>query len=598
MTVALVLATAADRGRLTALGGQLAALGVRRVDAAERSGHGMLTVAAAARSAGERVLICNGTLPGDALTRLLRYGGTAALPAAYGSGGVPEHDGALIVRSADLEELAGAAEELAGAAEELAGTRRAADPVGALFGELARRGVRVRVLDGTGGGDGPVAELIADPAASDIARWAAERELTPVALYGISLGLGVIAATWFTELALRATVAAFVMLFASFVAGRAGRLMEAGRRHTAPAADWLRVACALLTEIAVYAAIAASTTAAPGAAAQAGLAGLFGRYLQGTSVATLGGAGQGGVWRLALAAMIMLGLRQMTGLCAAGGTARAPWSVAGRQALMVITLPDGERLLLAGAGVILAGPRLVFLLLLGWGALALGYVVTARLSAGRAVRAPAEVAGYRGDGPLALWIGRAVDGRLPPMPPLIVGLLVTGMLTALGLGNLPGILVFTPAEAMLLAALGACHPHDGPRDWLVPPLLQAGEYLFLAALAYSHRVTAPVTYALLAAVVLRHLDLAYRARNRMPAARFTRRPGRLPGADWPGLGWDGRMLLAAAATVLGVLPYAYAALAAQEWLLLGRDFVAGWSGWSGWSGGHAAVYGRRRPSYE
>ena len=76
MTVALVLAGEADAG----LCGQLAALGVRRVDAAERTGPGLLTVAAAARAAGERVLICAGadTVPELVLARLLDAGGTAA----------------------------------------------------------------------------------------------------------------------------------------------------------------------------------------------------------------------------------------------------------------------------------------------------------------------------------------------------------------------------------------------------------------------------------------------------------------------------------------------------------------------------------------
>src|SRR6516162_10380700 len=82
MTVALVLAGEADAG----LCGQLAALGVRRVDVASRhegtegAGPGLLTVAAAARTAGERVLICIGTdtVPEPVLARLLDAGGTAA----------------------------------------------------------------------------------------------------------------------------------------------------------------------------------------------------------------------------------------------------------------------------------------------------------------------------------------------------------------------------------------------------------------------------------------------------------------------------------------------------------------------------------------
>ena len=112
MTVAVVLAAQPDAG----LRGQLAALGVRRVDAAERAGPGLLTVAAAARAAGERVLICVGDdwVPENILARLLGAGGTAAFAGPQSpdtrerSGG-----GALVVDTPDLDELAGAAESLA-----------------------------------------------------------------------------------------------------------------------------------------------------------------------------------------------------------------------------------------------------------------------------------------------------------------------------------------------------------------------------------------------------------------------------------------------------------------------------------------------------
>ena len=107
------------------------------------------------------------------------------------------------------------------------------------------------------------------------------------------------------------------------------------------------------------------------------------------------------------------------------------------------------------------------------------------------------------------------------MPPVLVGVFVTVALALLGMGNLSGVLVLTPVEAMLLAGLGSCHPHDGRLDWLVPPLLQVGEYLFLAAVAFTRAVSPPLVFALIAAVVLRHLDVAYRARHRIrwPAAR-------------------------------------------------------------------------------
>src|ERR1700722_6972556 len=130
MTVALVLAGGADAG----LRGQLAALGVRRVDAADRTGPGLLTVAAAARGAGERVLICVGedAVPEEILARLLDAGGTAAFTGVNG--------GALVVDTPDLDALAEAAESLAA-------TDAAPAAAGALLRELTRRGATVRVLD-------------------------------------------------------------------------------------------------------------------------------------------------------------------------------------------------------------------------------------------------------------------------------------------------------------------------------------------------------------------------------------------------------------------------------------------------------------------
>src|SRR5690349_14987786 len=200
MTVALVLAARPDAG----LRGQLAALGVRRVDAAERARPGLLTVAAAARAAGERVLICVGddSVPEEVLTRLLGAGGTAAFTGRSSPGDPGAHrSGALIVDTPDLDALASSAESLA--------ARRAAPAeMSTLLGELTTRGVGVRVLDAGPDGDGAVARLVGDPVARDVACWAAGRQLAPAALWGISLGLGLLAAVWFSEPATRTQVLA------------------------------------------------------------------------------------------------------------------------------------------------------------------------------------------------------------------------------------------------------------------------------------------------------------------------------------------------------------------------------------------------------
>ncbi len=154
------------------------------------------------------------------------------------------------------------------------------------------------------------------------------------------------------------------------------------------------------------------------------------------------------------------------------------------------------------------GPRLTFLcpagLGRGRGRLRAGQPDRRRLklaAAGKLKLARGVLPAYRGDGPIAYRLGGLVQGQLPPLPPLLVGLLVTCDLAVLGLANLSGLLIFAPVMAMLLAALGARHPHDGRLDWLVPSLLLAGEGVFLAGLGFSRHVWLPVIFALLAAVV-------------------------------------------------------------------------------------------------
>jgi len=575
MTVALVLAgsgDAADAG----LCGQLAALGVRRVDEAERTGPGLLTVASAARAAGERVLICVGAdaVLEPVLARLLGAGETAAF-----AGGSTGTGGALVVDPSDLAALASAAEALAA-------THAGHVAIGGLIGELTRRGVTVRILDAGPDSEGVVAQLLADPAALDMARWAAWRGLNPATLYGISLGLGLIAALWFAQLAVHAKLLAVPALAACFVVARSASLLAVTSRdgRIRPVVAWLGVACGLLTELAVYAALAVSSGLAvpagpPGAgpapgAAPAGLDGPFGYALQNTFVASLGGAGTAGVWRLAIAALLLLAVRQMAEL-GYERTARPPGSLFPRSSLrlleQVVTFPAGERYAVIVVTAVLFGPRLTFVVLLIWGVLAGGYVLAGQVArsarspgAGPARRADGPAA-YRGDGVVSCWIGSLVEGRLPPLPPVLVGLLVTGVLSYLGLGNLPGILVLTPVEAMLLAALGAWHPHDGPLDWLVPALLMAGECVFLAALGLAGHAAAWLVFTLLAAVVMRHVDLALRARV-----------GRGIAADVFGLGWEGRMLLAGLAAWAGLTPVAYAVLSGYLWLLFIWDFLSGW----------------------
>ena len=677
MTVALVLTAEPAAG----LSGQLMSLGVRRVDATEDagSGGGLLAIAAAARATSEPMLICDGELsvPRQALARLLGTDGTAGYAEAR------DDCRAILVDPADLRALAEAAEYLA---RQPSGP----DQITALMGELAQRGVDVQLVEARPDGDadrdedGLVGELCVDPIARDVARWAADRALAPAALLGISLGLGLASAIWFSEPIVSAKAMGVVTLLAAYVCHRSGRFLAlapgpvlaaigsfgTGSRSGArtgviqPAGDWLSAAAWAITECAVYAGLAAS----------AGL----------DDVSTPGviGGGPGGVWHLAVLALAVTAIRRMAGLCyerateRSGGRIRLPRSAAWRRLERALTLPAGERILVLIVAGGIWGPRIAFLALIVGGVLASGYVVTARvvgardsaadggfIDAGDAVTVtpaghdegsisldaslsppggllgtlagpdtgpgpdpdrsgasllpggmsgPAEaprararrsaartsrvasfgIPAYRDDGPISLWLGRLVDGRIPPIPPLIVGLFVASALAALGMSNLSGVLLLTPVEAMLLAGLGSSHPHNGRLDWLVPALIQVGEYLFLAALAFTHRVASPLVFTLVAAVVLRHLDVAYRARHRiawpaprkmrtfMAAYRLTWPPTGADGrpADVSGLGWEIRMLILGIGAAVGITPVVAVALAGYLWALLVRDFLTGWLG--------------------
>jgi hypothetical protein len=381
------------------------------------------------------------------------------------------------------------------------------------------------------------------------ARPSALYRLNPLTLSRISVAFAAITALWLAAASVHGEVIALVAAIAVVITGHVGRML-AGQR-SATAVEWGLAGCGMLAEFLVYAGIAAAVSfhpgVTPGAAASS---------LSGTFVAGLGGAGTAGVWRLAIISVILTVLTAMVDVCVHGP------ALPGTR-LRLFGPPGDIRLPVACAAVLVFGARAGFLVVLVLGVAALGATI---MDGTRQAGDRGELRGYRGDGRIAVWIGKWVEGKVPPLPPLIVGLLVTGVLAALGLGNLSGILLLTPAEAMLLAAFASWHPHDGRSDWLVPPLLQAGEYVFLAEIGYAGRVWPAMTFAVVAAVGLRHLDLAYRVRG-----------GLANGIDRRGLGWEGRMIIAGIAAAIGIAPMVYTALALYLWYRLTRDWMVGWS---------------------
>jgi Family of unknown function (DUF5941) len=400
------------------------------------------------------------------------------------------------------------------------------------------------------------------------ARQAVVSVLAPPSVSWFSVGFAVIAAVWLSLDQARADGVALAALCAVFLAGLVSRSL-AGPAPAAVAA-WSVVACGVLAECVVYAGMAATAGLHPAAATVTGPAA---GALRGTFVAGLGGAGEEGVWRLAVTAVIVAVLLPMVDVCVHGPPQAQPQGGlpgTGPAVRKFFGVPGDLRLPLAGLVVLIGGDRAAFAAVIAVGLVAIVVVAVSGPRGGY----PVERRGYRGDGWLAVRIGKFVNGRLPPMPSLFVGLLVTGVLVALGLRNLPGILVLTPVEAMLIAAFGSWHPHDGRSDWLVPPLIQAAEYIFLSEVGFARNLWPPLTFAVVAAAGFRHLDLAYRVRA-----------GLALGMDRRGFGWEGRMIIAGIAGVFGVQVVIYPALAIYLWWLNLRD-------WSvGWSARHAAVDG-------
>lgn len=185
----------------------------------------------------------------------------------------------------------------------------------------------------------------------------------------------------------------------------------------------------------------------------------------------------------------------------------------------------------------------------------------------RAAQRAAELRAYRDDGPIARALGLLARGQLPPLGPVLVAGVLTIVALILGAGTqeLPALLA--PVALLLLAGPSATHPHAGRLDWLVPPLIRAIEYGYLAVLGFALGVPEPLVYTLLAVLVYHHYDTVYRTRQGL----------------WPpewvfqaGLGWDGRMLIAAFAAVLDVTTPVYAALALYLGVLFGWESVRTW----------------------
>ncbi|MBG0828023.1 hypothetical protein HS041_09610 [Planomonospora sp. ID67723] len=177
------------------------------------------------------------------------------------------------------------------------------------------------------------------------------------------------------------------------------------------------------------------------------------------------------------------------------------------------------------------------------------------------------VTAYRDDGPAARAMGALVAGELPPLPPVLVGAFVTGVLLSVGVADADGLAAFAPAVVLLLAGPGSSHPHGGRLDWLVPPILRLTEYGFAAVAGFTHGVPPWLTFLFLGALAFHHYDVVYRVRQRL-------HPPAWLGAA--GFGWDGRMLLLALGGLTEQMTAVLALLTLYLWGLFGWESLTCW----------------------
>ena len=393
-----------------------------------------------------------------------------------------------------------------------------------------------------------------------VAVWASRRAVARTSVTGIELACALCAAVWFSAGTPLTALAGGAALGGGYLARRVGGQLAVGAFD-----GWLASICAIAGELAVYAGLAAG--AAPG---------------------------ERQVWALATAAAVLLGMRKVARLMPPGPPGpprgpRAPGEPAGGPGRRTRPGPGrpgrarpraargraGRRHHRDRGGLrdphVPARPYLV-----GRGRAGLG---GRRAPAGEALIRPADdapgdapdrlppaaIAAARDDGPIARFAGALVRGQLVPLPPAVAGLTATVLLATLGLHGLAGLVLLTPVAAMLLAAPGSAHPHDGPLDWLTPLVIQAGQYAYLAALGFAKGVPGPLIFALIGLVAVRQLDAAYRARYPMPA-----------GEPRGGIGWEGRMLAAGVGAMLGVGPLTYLALTVYLMWLVSSGSLASW----------------------
>jgi hypothetical protein len=465
-----------------------------------------------------------------------------------------------------------------------------------------------------------------------LAAWAANRSITPASLTGISLLLGSCGAGWLSGRAAHDLLWGVLALCLWFLCQAAASRLDSfmgqkaatarpvaaaaawSARGLAGSTDWLVLPDLAWDDEPVVARISGGGSASTlVASARTGSGSLSGDRPSGpqqrfgwlsaicaiaVECAVYGGiavrgqsAGQQGIWPLAVLAIVLVAIAEMTVACCGAGSAgqrRTPASAAAgehRSLLafwqwtdLIVAPPAAARLLIALIALLTGGPEIALITVAAAEAASILAVLAIVIFApGRSLRftstvatpssgdtaslpGPALVLACRDDGPVARWAGRLVQGNLIPLPPAFAGVAATCVLAALGLRNLPGIICLTPPVVMMLASGGSSHRHDGKLDWLTPVLLAVGQFVYLAALGFELRVPGPAVFAACAVTSVWYASIATQPAPRLSA----------------GIGWEGRTFAIGLTAIFGLATFGYLGLAAYLGALICWTVVNGY----------------------
>ncbi|MER7836949.1 DUF5941 domain-containing protein [Streptomyces sp. NPDC096040] len=364
----------------------------------------------------------------------------------------------------------------------------------------------VRLKSAVKSRDGFFTTFFISPYSRYLARWCAQRGLTPNQVTTASLLTALVAAGCAATGTRAGFVAAGVLLIASFVLDCTdGQLARYSLQYSTLGA-WLDATFDRAKEYAYYA---------------------------GLALGAARGGGHDDVWALALGAMILQTCRHVVDFSfneanhdATANTSPTAalsdkldgvgWTVWVRR---MIVLPIGERWALIAVLTAVTTPRITFCVLLVGCAFAATYTTAGRVlrsltrRARRTDRAAEALADLADNGPLAGFVSRAMPAPLGS--PLLVTLagvavLTVSLFSGVTWAPVAGAVVYALASGQALA-----RPLKGALDWLVPPLFRAAEYGTVLVLASKSGMngTLPAAFGLVAAVAYHHYDTVYRIRG-------------------------------------------------------------------------------------